>query len=397
MAVVTSVVAGALFYFSTKAGHVHFDYTFRIAQALLRGHAGLNHHPGSWLNELIPLGGKFYSVFPLGAVLANIPVALLRKMGLVHEWPARGFAALIAALCVYFSYSLTLVRPMARPRRVLLALAPVFATWTWTNLGFAGAWQVALGVSLLGQIAALYFTLVRPRPILAGAFFALAFGNRVELLLTTPIFLYLWFFRNDETTPASNDPWHIRFRPEFIRIAKFSAFPVCLLIATAAYNYARFGSVADFGYARIPGVLKEPWYQHGLFSLHAIPWNVHKMLFEGAADMPQFPFVRFYPFGCSIFMASPFLFLLFREGGRHRAVCWLAIIGLTLVLWLHGNPGGWQFSYRYAMILLPWMFLLIVENGPPRLTATEGAAFLVSLYINAIAVYEFLWSNIIHV
>ena len=170
-----------------------------------------------------------------------------------------------------------------------------------------------------------------------------------------------------------------------------------MLIATAAYNYARFGSVTDFGYARIPGVLKEPWYQHGLFSLNAIPWNVHKMLFEGAPDMPQFPFVRFYPFGCSIFMASPLLFLLFREGARHKVACWLAIIGLIAVLWLHGNPGGWQFSYRYAMILLPWMFLLIVENGPPRLTATEGAVFLVSVGINAIAVYEFLWSSIIHV
>jgi len=390
-------MAGVLFYFSTKPDHAHFDYTFRVAQALLRGHAGLNHHPGSWLNEFIPLAGKFYSVFPLGAVLANIPVALLRKMGLVHEWPARSFAALIAALCVYFSYCLTLVSPMARPRRILLALAPVFATWTWTNLGFAGAWQIALGLSLLGQMAALYFTLVRSRPILAGAFFALAFGNRVELLLATPIFLYFWFFRESETTPASTDAWYVRYRSGLIRIAKFSAIPVFLLMATASYNYARFGSVADFGYARIPGVLKEPWYQHGLFSLHAIPWNVHKMLFEGAADMPQFPFVRFYPFGCSIFMASPLLFLLFREGARHKAACWLAIIGLTAVLWLHGNPGGWQFSYRYAMILLPWMFLLIVENGPPRLTATEGAVFMISVCINAIAVYEFLWSSIIHV
>ncbi|HEX8897193.1 MAG TPA: hypothetical protein VF751_00720, partial [Chthoniobacterales bacterium] len=90
-------MAGVVFYFSTKPGHAHFDYTFRVAQALLRGHTGLNYQPGSWLNEFIPLMGKFYSVFPLGAVLANIPVALLRKMGLIHEWPARGFVALIAA------------------------------------------------------------------------------------------------------------------------------------------------------------------------------------------------------------------------------------------------------------------------------------------------------------
>ncbi len=34
----------------------------------------------------------------------------------------------------------------------------------------------------------------------------------------------------------------------------------------------------------------------------------------------------------------------------------------------HGNPGGWQFSYRYATILLPWMFLLLAGNGPAKLS-----------------------------
>ena len=396
-ALAVAIFAGTAFYFSAKAPHQNFDYTYRIAQALLRGHVGLNEHPGSWLNELVPFGGKFYSVFPLGAVLAQIPIALLRKMDLIREWPARTIAALIAGGCVYFCYRLTFVTEMSRTRRVLLALAPVFATFTWANLGFAGAWQLALGFSLLGQVASLYFTLVRPRPILAGAFFALAFGNRVELILVTPIFLYFWFFRADDSPPAPTVVWHKRFRPALIRSAKFIAIPALMLMAMAAYNYARFHSVADFGYARIPGVLNEPWYRHGLFSFHAIPWNVHKMLFEGVADHPLFPYIRFYPFGCSIFIASPFLFLLFREGGKHRAACWLAIGGLTLVLWLHGNPGGWQYSYRYAMIMLPWMFLLIIENGPRRFTATEAAVFLVSAYINGIAVYEFLWSGMIHV
>jgi hypothetical protein len=96
--------------------------------------------------------------------------------------------------------------------------------------------------------------------------------------------------------------------------------PLTLGILTAGYNFARFGSFFDFGYARIPGVLREPWYQHGLFSLHAIPWNVHKMLFEGFGDRPTFPYLRLYPFGCSIFLSSPFLFLIFREGGRQTGM-----------------------------------------------------------------------------
>src|SRR5205823_13913693 len=80
-------------------------------------------------------------------------------------------------------------------RRILLALFPIFGTWTWSNLGMGGAWQIALGLALLGETAALYFTLVRPSPFIAGAFFTLAFGNRTELLITTPLYLYLFWRR----------------------------------------------------------------------------------------------------------------------------------------------------------------------------------------------------------
>ena len=75
---------------------------------------------------------------------------------------------------------------------------------------------------------------------------------------------------------------------------------------------------------------------------------------------------------------------------------WLAIGLLTLALWMHGNPGGWEFSYRYAMVLLPWMFLLIAGNGPAKISATELSLFAVSVTINAIAMYQFLWTTQIH-
>ena len=173
----------------------------------------------------------------------------------------------------------------------------------------------------------------------------------------------------------------------------FLTLPVALALLTAAYNFARFHSIFDFGYFHIPEVRDEPWYQHGLFSLHSIPWNVHKMLFEGFLDDPNFPFLSFAPFGCSIFLSSPFLFLLFRNGGRYKVICWIAIGLVTFILWCHGNPGGWQFSYRYAMILLPWMFLLLTGNGPPTITVTEISLFVVSIAINATATWLFLWTD----
>jgi hypothetical protein len=342
---------------------------------------------------MVPFNGSYYSVFPLGAVLSMFPVALLQKAGWIQNFPGQAVAALIAGLCVFFFFGLSSLEGKPLGRRVLLALFPIFGTWTWCNLGFGGAWQIALGLALLGAVGALYFTLVRRCPLIAGAFFALAFGNRTELILTLPVYLYLLL-----VPPVSGNGPLVAKAKQWLRenwrpITDFVVLPATLGALTAAYNFLRFDSFLDFGYTRIPGVLQEPWYKHGLFSLHAIPWNIHKMLFEGFGDRSTFPYIRIYPFGCSIFLSSPFLVLLFREGGRYKRVCWVAIAILTFVLWCHGNPGGWQFSYRYATILLPWMFLLLVGNGPLKMSVIEVSLFIVSVAINAIATWQFLWTN----
>src|SRR5204862_3105324 len=190
-----------VFYFSTKAALHDLDYTSQIASALLHGQLGLREKPPDWLNEMIPQGEKYYSAFPLGAVISMLPVALLRNADLIHDFPGHILASLIAGLCVYFFFQLanafsadhSSLEIKSLARRIMLALFPIFGTWTWCNLGFGGAWQIALGLALLGQAAALYFTLVRPSPLVAGAFFTLAFGNRTELLITLPLFLYLFW------------------------------------------------------------------------------------------------------------------------------------------------------------------------------------------------------------
>ena len=403
IAVGVSLFAAVAFYFSTTPRLRDLDYTVEIASAFLRGDLGLREKPPEWLNEMIPYGNRYYSAFPLGAVISMVPVALLQKASLIHDFPARILAALIAGACVYFFFQLakafgpdySSLTPKPLVRRILLALFPVFATWTWCNLGMGGAWQIALGLALLGETAALYFTLVRPSPFIAGAFFALAVGNRTELLMTAPFYLYLFWRRSNENAAGQPRTTRIRqgLRVNAPTVIDFLTLAVALVLLTAAYNFVRFHSIFDFGYFHIPEVRDEPWYEHGLFSLHSIPWNVHKMVFAGFRDDPNFPFLSFDPFGCSILLSSPFLFLLFRNGGKYRVICWIAIALLTFILWCHGNPGGWQFSYRYAMILLPWMFLLLTGNGPPTITVTEISLCAVSVAVNAIATWLFLWTD----
>jgi hypothetical protein len=399
-ALAVSLFAAIAFYFSTNATLHDLDYTNQIASALLHGRLGLQDSPPDWLNEMIPWEGRYYSAFPLGAVLSMLPVALLRNTGLIQNFPGHLLAALIAGLCVYFFFGLakafgtdySSLEAKSLTRRIMLALFPIFGTWTWCNLGFGGAWQIALGLALLGQAAALYFTLARPAPFVAGAFFALAFGNRTELLITLPLYLYLlWRSQSERGITWKNLKRGLRENSRML--IRFLSLPATLGLLTAAYNFARFNSIFDFGYIHIPEVAQEPWYQHGLFSIYAIPWNIYTMLFQGYESLAYFPYIRPNGFGCSIFLACPFLCLLFRQGGQYKVVAWLAISVLTLVLWLHGNPGSWQFSYRYAMILLPWMFLLLTGNGPANISVPEISLFAVSIAINAIATWQFLWTD----
>ncbi len=134
MAISLSLFAALAFYFSTRPTLHDLDYTAEIASALLRGDLGLREKPPEWLNEMIPYGNKYYSAFPLGAVLSMVPVALLQKASLIHDFPARILAALIAGACVYFffqlakafgpDYSGLKAKPLAR--RVLLCAVSNF-------------------------------------------------------------------------------------------------------------------------------------------------------------------------------------------------------------------------------------------------------------------------------
>src|SRR5260370_176145 len=166
-----ALAALLLFYFSIKATQQHFDYTSRIASALLQGDLGLRKPAPSWLNEMVPADDRYYSVFPLGAVLSMVPVAVLQKIKLVHDFPGRALAALIAALSVWFLFRLSVIGTESVPKRILLSLMPIFGTWTWCNLGFGGAWQLALGLPVFAAAAAFYFVLVEFLPLLARQFF----------------------------------------------------------------------------------------------------------------------------------------------------------------------------------------------------------------------------------
>lgn len=395
--------SASIYYFSNPNPQNYYDYTFRVAENLLSGRIGFEEKPPSWLNEFVPFDNYFYSVFPLGSVLTMLPFAALKTVGVFSAMPAALIAALIAGGIGTFTLLIAAQYEYSWRKRILLSTGILFGSWMWTNLTMAGAWQLALGWAMVGEFGAIYFTVYNRQPLLAGLFFALAFGNRTEVLLTAPIFMFLLardaFQHNDLETMTENSPLKKDNPPlvkQLPRLAWFCLAPFMLGAATLFYNYLRFDSLTDFGYARIPGVLNEPWYQHGIFSFYYIPQNFAEMLYTPWRIVAGFPFLVPTGFGGSIWWSSPFILLSLWFGARNKTLkytAWTAIFILTLLLWIHGNPGGWQFSYRYAMTLLPWLFVILLENGAKKITWLEIFAYGWSFAANAFATYLFHWTE----
>jgi hypothetical protein len=397
-------LVGLIYYLSNPKPQIHFDYTFRVAENFLRGQIAFLEKPPSWLNEFVPFDGFYYSVFPLGSVLTMLPAALLKVAGIVREMPSAFIIALLAGAICLFLLLISSHYEKTSAKRILLVLSILFGSWMWTNLAMASAWQMALGFAVLGELGAIYFSIYNRKPLLAGIFFALAFGNRTEILLTAPIFIFFICRHQESACLAGLKAEIANLKSEIfnsqtaISVALFCLVPFLLGIATLIYNYVRFHSFTDFGYARIPGVLNEPWYRYGIFSIYYIPQNFKDMLVTPWRIRGEIPFILPGGFGAAVWWSSPFLFLIFRFGARDKILkyaAWTAIIILTTLLWTHGNSGGWQFGYRYAMILLPWIFLILLENSPKKITVLEYVAYGVAFFMNAYATYLFFWTNYI--
>ncbi|MBN2371201.1 MAG: hypothetical protein JXO72_12015 [Vicinamibacteria bacterium] len=388
--VLLCLLVGLAYAFSNPRPNEFFTQTFVIARAMLEGRIGVD-EPRPWL-ELVPGIDEHYSVFPLGAVLCMLPLAILARFGLFAGFPTRIVAMTLAFAIALLAVLIARRYEMTKPRRLILFAFFMFGNWMWCNLAFNGAWQYALGFAVLGQLGALYFLLWRDKPFVAGICYAIAFGNRLELLVLTPLFV--WLVLHVASRKASDQAIRIR------ALTSFFAIPAALLALTMTYNHARFGTVWDTGHGRIPYVADQPGYQAGLLNLNTVPINARVMLFTPWRRVERFPFFVPNAFGDSILWASPFLLLSFRRGARDvrlKRAAWIAILIVTFILWTHGNPGGYQFSYRYAMDLLPWFYLVLLESGGVRQSLpwkiAEVALLCVSLAINAFAVYFFYWTQ----
>jgi hypothetical protein len=382
---------GTIYYSSRADKSSAHTQSYTIGLAMLDGKLGVI-GPKSWM-EFVPGQAEeelHYSVLPLGSVISMLPAAVLGKLGLISRMPSAVIVAMLASASTLFALLLAQSYGLPRSRQLLFAALLPLGTWMWSNLAIGSAPSITLGFAVMGQLGAIYFLLVRPRPVIAGLFFAAAYGNRFELLAVSPVLALLLLAPNHlSLRGALEQRW---------KLVQLAAAPVALLLLTMVYNYARFYSPFELGHMLLPYTADRPGYHLGLLHLGFEPiWiNFRLMVMGKTSLMDSFPF--FWPTrrGESIFLCSPFLFLLFWPGRRFPArklLCWLAAFTIMIPLSLHPHAGAYQFGYRYGMSLLPWFLVILLESTDRRPAWIEPPLFIASVFINAVAVYAFHWAR----
>ena len=178
-----------------------------------------------------------------------------------------------------------------------------------------------------------------------------------------------------------------------VRTAVALAWPlVGALAVTAAWDFVRFGSPTETGYAIawIEGPLARLRDQ-GLFSIVHVPTNVALFLGGGFSVREAFPWMEPSSLGHSILLTTPAVLIAFAASFRDRLnqILWASVILTVVPVFLYyGGGGASTYGYRYAMDFVPFLFALVAIALKDRFGNLEKV--LIGLSV-AFVCYGYVW------
>jgi hypothetical protein len=336
------------------------QFTF-LAKSFLHGRLDFLQPPDGVWDDTTPQGDRYY--WPLGPA----PAVLLMPFELVSSWFGKTFYSgylqfglVVAALVIIFG----VVRRIGYDRTdaTYAAFGFCFSTaflgvafWPWS-------WYLAHVVTCVACFGAILEMLGKRRPWLIGTMFAVCLATRATAALGL-----LWFVGEVALAPG-------RTKAEKVRSIGIAALPgVVTLALLLLYNYARFGSPFEQGYADqiIPESAARA-RDSGIFGLRHAPGNLYALLLAspvpilsgGGLTMLKPPFVAANPWGMSIFVTSPWFvrLLSFRYNDRSSRLIWATVIIIAVPVLCYYAVGYRQFGYRYSLDFLPFLFYLLLRH-----------------------------------
>jgi hypothetical protein len=384
-------------YWTAGEGHPnHYNYHVRLSDAFLHGKLYLTKaspNDLSWLNELVPADNatKWYVVYPpLPAILMTPPVALL---GLQFDQTL--FSLVFGGLAVALAY--IVAKDVTRKSDNIHSRKETTYVWCAAMFGFGTifVWLASTGsVWLIAQVVSVFFLFLaiheafgKKRPFVMGLLVGASFWCRLPTILG--IFFFVGLIISRQPSPS----WKTRIRASMPSLLKLAAGAGIFVALDMAYNFVRFGTFFDVAYWMIPGILNEPWFSHGLFSLAYIPENLAPFL----GGLPTFtataPFIQAPMTGLAIWFTTPAFVFALKARAKDPVTwsSWAAIIAIAFVIFTKGLS-GWGFGYRYAVDFYPFLFVLAVRGMGDNLRWYHKLLIVFGIVVNvwgAVAINRF--------
>lgn len=349
-----------------------------LAQQFSKGHISIEPVQGMPLGDLAFSGDRFYIYFGPFASIALVPFVTVFGSGFPQAM--LGVFSMVASF--YAVYSIARYFKFSSIDASWIAVFVTFSTVLFSlSVINISAYQVqALGMTLVLLSLREYFR-DKKRPLLIGVFLGLALLTRM-ILVVGILFFILEF-------------WQKRLnRQEIIRILLPFAFSLLLL---GAYNFIRFDSPLDSGYAYSTALNTYPIsenYAKGYMSPVHIPANLYAFFIKPPEVITesehgyilQFPYFKADPWGLAIWFTSPlFLALLYKfRKGKYTKSALITAFLLFLPVVTYFSVGFAQFGYRYAADFLPFLLVALLPCLSPRLTRGDIALIFIGVVLNCI-------------
>lgn len=283
----------------------------------------------------VPSVPMYFLTFLFGI---NTPDALMVKV-----------YALIAAYAIYF----TLSKRWNRWHAAFVALLATLGGSMLPLIMNGAVWYQAQTLAFCLTTVAVC-CMFSNRMTISLFLYALAVGCRPFNVCYGPLLIVIWYLRKKRPSLA------LAARKLWPGIA----LGLTVAAAYAAYNYARFGDVFEFGHNYLPEFVRS---EHGQFSLNYLAANVKSFLFGLPVSWSADGWT-YSKFGSSIFLSNPMLLLLViwylcdlvrgRANAQKHLTMVFFVIHLFLLL-LHRTGGGYQLGARYAVDLVPYSLIYL--------------------------------------
>lgn len=339
-----------LYVLSGSLKWTHYNAHVYLADAFLHGRFHLESPPGHF--ETTTFEGKTYVAYGIAPTLLMLPFVAVFGLSF-HQGI---FGAALGALAVAVWWSALGKLGVSESVRTWLTALFGFGSLFWFYAGQSGAtWPLMHVVAVLGLMVAIHESLGKQRAWIVGLAFGLAVLSRQTVFLALPLFVVM-LWRDDRASGGS------------AILGKAIGFALglgSLLGFNAFYNYARFGSLLDNGYARvIADTTAEHSLRHGTFSPHYLEANLQGYFLRLPEKLDHFPWFDPSMDGFSMFIAMPALIFLARADYRQRIhqVALAVIVGIMAFYLFYYWSGYAQFGRRYTVDFLPLAMLLITSG-----------------------------------